>query len=401
MDMRSISRSFKVVAAVLFSSICMSQLQAQSFLSEYFETAAAAIPNRLTLSAFEEVRYNDNIHDSATRRVGSFINECGLSLDWYKNYENGKYGIIGDISYEYYDKDSHDENEFKWNLSPFILGGIDLLGNDRLMLTLSSRSINEKYDTSDTNHTTHIDNTIGLTYDMLKFARWGVALSAKYFNKHYTDSDYKDKSYQQYSFGVAPYYNLTEKIKLGIHNSYKEKVYKNNKSHDDSKTYAITPFIDYRQSSKFSAHLGAGLSRTEYKGRSKGTNGDGDWKPVANLTLRYFPVSNFYLTYFSDVEWEDTGSGRGGRMSYFNSLRATWQLTHRISFSPGVSIEIQDERNATYDSTEYSAFANLDYKISKRFSTYLGYEYEHTKYKYLSNRDYEVNEVWLGVKFTY
>ena len=152
MDMRSISRSFKVVAAVLFSSICMSQLQAQSFLSDYFETAAAAIPNRLTLSAFEEVRYNDNIHDSATRRVGSFINECGLSLDWYKNYENGKYGVIGDISYEYYDKDS-DESEFKWNISPFILGGIDLLGNDRLMLTLSSRSVNEKYDTSDTNHT--------------------------------------------------------------------------------------------------------------------------------------------------------------------------------------------------------------------------------------------------------
>ena len=220
MDMRSISRSFKVVAAVLFSSICMSQLQAQSFLSDYFETAAAAIPNRLTLSAFEEVRYNDNIHDSATRRVGSFINECGLSLDWYKNYENGKYGVIGDISYEYYDKDS-DESEFKWNISPFILGGIDLLGNDRLMLTLSSRSVNEKYDTSDTNHTTHIDNTIGLTYDMLKFARWGVALSARYFNKYYTDSDYKDKSYQEYSFGVAPYYNLTDKIKLGIRSSYK------------------------------------------------------------------------------------------------------------------------------------------------------------------------------------
>ncbi len=281
------------------------------------------------------------------------------------------------------------------------MGGIDLLGNDRLMLTLSSRSINEKYDTSDTNHTTHIDNTIGLTYDMLKYARWGVALSAKYFNKYYTDSDYKDKSYQEYRFGVAPYYNLTDKIKLGIHNSYKERMYRNNKTHDDSKTYEIAPFIDYRQSSKFSVHLGAGLSRTEYKGRSEGTNGDGDWEPLASLTFRYYPVSNFFLTYLSTIEWEDTGSGRGGRMSYYNSLRATWQLTHRISFSPGVSMEVQDERNSTYDSTEYAAFANLDYRISKHFSTYLGYEYEHTKYKYRSNRDYEVNEIWLGVKFTY
>ena len=180
MDMRSFSRSFKVVAGVLLSGICMSQLQAQSLLSDYFETAAAAIPNKLSLSAFEEVRYNDNIHNSATNKVGSFINECGLSLDWYKNYENGKYGVIGDISYEYYAKSS-DDSEFKWNISPFIMGGIDLLGNDRLMLTLSSRSVNERYDSSDTSRTTHIDNTIGLTYDLIKFARWGVVLSTKYF----------------------------------------------------------------------------------------------------------------------------------------------------------------------------------------------------------------------------
>ena len=400
MDMRSISRSFKVVAGVLLSGICMSQLQAQSFLSEYFETAAAAIPNKLSLSLFEEVRYNDNIHNRATNQVGSFINECGLSLEWYKNYENGKYGVVGDISYEYYAKSS-DDTEFKWNISPFIMGGIDLLGNDRLMLTLSSRSVNERYDSSDTNRTTHIDNRIGLTYDLLKFARWGVALSAHYFNKYYTDSDYKDKSYQSYKFGAAPYYNLTDKIKLGIHSSYSEKKYRNNKTHDDSKTYEIMPFIDYRQSSKFTVHLGVGASRTEYTGRSEGTNGDGDWEPVANMTFRYFPVRNFYFTYISSLEWEDTGSGRGGRVSYYNSLRATWQITHRISFSPGVSMDMRDERNAMYDCTEYSLFANLDYKISSRFSAYLGYEYEKNKYKYLSNRDYDVNECWLGVKFTY
>ena len=400
MDMRSISRSFKVVAGVLLSGICMSQLQAQSLLSDYFETAAAAIPNKLSLSAFEEVRYNDNIHNSATRKVGSFINECGLSLDWYKNYENGKYGIIGDISYEYYAKSS-DDTEFKWNISPFIMGGIDLLGNDRLMLTLSSRSVNERYDSSDTNRTTHIDNTIGLTYDLIKFARWGVVLSTKYYNKYYTDSEYKDKSYQRYTFGAAPYYNLTDKIKLGINNSYSEKKYRNNKSHDDSKTYEFMPFIDYRQSSKFSVHLAAGASRTEYTGRSEGTNGDGDWEPVANMTFRYYPVSNFLLSYISNLEWEDTGSGRGGRVSYYNSLRATWQITHRISFSPGVSMDIRDERNAMYDCTEYSIFANLNYNFSERFSVYLGYEYEKNKYKYLSNRDYDVNECWLGAKFTY
>ena len=400
MDMRSISRSFKVVVGVLLSSICLSQLQAQSFLSDYFETAAAAIPNKMTLSAFEEVRYNDNIHDSATRKVGSFINECGLSLDWYKNYENGKYGLIGDISYEYCEKDS-DESEFKWNISPFILGGIELFGTDRLMLTLSSRSVNEKYDSTDTNRTTHIDNTVGLTYDMLKFARWGVAFSAHYYNRYYTDSDYKDKSYQRYKFGVAPYYNLTQKIKIGINNSYSERKYRNNKSHDDSKTYEIMPFIDYRQSSKFSVHLGFGASRTDYTGYSKDTNGDGDWTPVANMTFRYYPVSNFFLSYLSSLEWEDTGSGRGGRTSYFNSLRATWQITHRISFSPGVSLDIRDERNAMYDCNEYTIFANLDYKFSKHFSAYLGYEYEKNKYKYLPRRDYDVNECWLGVKFVY
>ena len=400
MDMRSISRSFKVVAGVLISGICMSQLQAQSFLSEYFETAAAAIPNKLSLSAFEEVRYNDNIHNRANNQVGSFINECGLSLDWYKNYENGKYGVVGDISYEYYAKSS-DDTEFKWNISPFIMGGIDLLGNDRLMLTLSSRSVNERYDSSDTNRTTHIDNRIGLTYDLLKFARWGVALSAQYYNKYYTDSDYKDKSYQSYKFGAAPYYNLTDKIKLGIHSSYSEKKYRNNNSHDDSKTYEIMPFIDYRQSSKFTIHLGGGVTKTKYKGHSEDTDGNNEWQPSANITFRYFPVSNFLLTYVSSVDWEDSGSSRGGRMYYSNTLRASWQLTPRISFSPGVSMKMRDERNSIYDLTEYSFFANLNYQFSERISAYLGYEHEKNKYKYYSSRDYDVNECWIGVKFTY
>ncbi len=400
MDMRSISRSFKVVAAVLFSGICMSQLQAQSFLSDYFEAAAAALPNRMSLSVFEEVRYDDNIHDRANPKVGSFINEAGISLDWYKNYEGGMYGILGDISYEYCEKDS-DESEFKWNIAPFILGGIDLLGEDRLMFTLSSRSVNEKYDSSADERTTRIDNSVGVTYDMLKYARWGVALSAKYFNRYYTDSDYKQHSYQKYTFGVAPYYKLTEKIKLGINNSYSERKYRNNKAHDDSKTYQVMPFVDYRQSKQFSVHLGAGLSRTDYKGRSRNSNGDGDWEPVANLTFRYFPVSNFLLSYISTIEWEDSGSNRGGRVSYYNSLRATWQITHRISFTPGVSMDIDDERVSNYDNTEYTVFAHLDYKISERISTYLGYEYEHTKYKYNHDKDYEANEIWLGVKVSY
>ena len=44
---------------------------------------------------------------------------------------------------------------------------------------------------------------------------------------------------------------------------------------------------------------------------------------------------------------------------------------------------------------------NLNYNFSSRFSAYLGYEYETNKYKYTPRRDYDVNECWLGVKFTY
>ena len=401
MSMKVFSHSFRVVAGLFVFGLSISQIKAQSFLSEYFETAAATIPNKLTLSAFEEIRYKDNIHDSATNKTGSFINEAGLTLDWYRNFEGGKYGAIGSVSYEYYDKDSHDENDFHWNFSPFILGHIDLFGNDRLMLTLSSRSVNEKYDSADTNHTTHIDNRAGLTYDILKFARWGIILSSSYFNKYYTDSDYKDDSYQEYDLGASPYYNISNKIKIGVSNSYKERLYRNNKTHDDSKTYKIKPFIDYRPTEKFSVHLGAGFSCTEYKGRSEGTEGDGEWQPTASISLNYLPVSNFRITYLSSFEWEDASSGRGGRMSYFNSLRATWQLTERISFSPGVSIDQQDERNSNLDTTEYSVFANMGYSYSSHLSFYLGYEYEHTKYKYLPRRDYETNECWLGVRFSF
>lgn len=399
MSMRSLSRSLIVVTGVLFLGI--SQTRAQSLLNEYFETAEAAIPNRFSLSVFEEVRYKDNINSSASRKTGSFINEAGITLDWYRNLESSKYGIIGDISYEYYDKNSHDLNDFTWNISPFVLGNIDVFGNDSLMITLSSRSITEKYDSSDTTHTTHIDNSIGLTYDIFKFARWGIALSSRYNNKYYTDSQFKNNSYQAYQFGVAPYYKVSEKVKIGINNSYKERHYRNSRVHNDSKSYEVKAFVDYRQSSKFSIHLGAGASKTEYEGQSHKTNGDREWQPTVSATFRYTPATNFVFSYISSLEWEDTGSARGGRMAFYNSLRTTWQITQRISFSPGVSIEQQDERNSLTDTTEYSVFAHLDYDFSKRMSFYLGYEYEHTKYKYLSNRDYEANECWLGMRFSY
>lgn len=401
MSKKNFLRFFGTFAGCLFSLAVFSQLQAQSFLSDYFETAASAIPNKISVSAFEEVRYNSNVHDSATRKTGSFINEAGLTLDWYKNLEGLKYGLVGDISYEYYDKESHDLNDFNWTLSPFVLGHIDLLGNDRLMLSLISRSAKEKYDSSDTRHTTHIDNAVGLTYDILKYARWGVAFSARYFNKYYTSSEYKSNSYQQYKFGVAPYYKVSEKIKIGINNSYSERIYRNNKRHDDSKTLEIMPFIDYRASNLFSVHLGIGASRTEYKGESRHTKGNGDWQPAANLTVRYYPVSNFTISYISSFEWEDSGGSRGGRTSFYNSVRATWDLTEKISFSPGLSVDQQDEKNSNYDTTEYSIFANLDYQFSNHVSIYLGYEYEKTEYKHLSSRNYDVNECWMGVKVFY
>lgn len=401
MSKKNIFHFFRTFVGCLTFGACISQVQAQSILSDYFETAASAIPNKFSLSAFEEMRYNDNVHDSATNKVGSFINEAGITLDWYKNLEELKYGVIGDISYEYYDKDSHDLNEFNWNISPFVLGNIDVFGNDRLMLSLSSRSAKEKYDSSDTRHTTHIDNTIGLTYDILKYARWGVAFSARYFNKYYTDSEFRSSSYQDYNFGIAPYYKISEKIKIGINNSYSERVYRDNKRHDDSKTYEVLPFIDYRLSSNFSVHFGAGASKTEYEGRSSHTNGNGEWHPATNLIFRYFPVSNFNLSYISSFEWEDSGGGRGGRTSFYNAAFATWKITEKISFTPGVSMDQQDEKNSDYDSTEYVASAKLGYQFTNHVSVYLGYKYEKIKYKYVSSRDYDVNECWLGLKLSY
>ena len=215
-----------------------------------------------------------------------------------------------------------------------------------------------------TRNTKIIAVTSALPHEGKTFMTCNLARSFARDNKRIPD--YKNHSYQKYTFGVAPYYNLTEKIKLGVNNSYSERKYTNNKSHDDSKTYEIMPFVDYRQSRSFSVHFGAGVSHTDYTGRSQGTNGDGDWVPVANLTFRYFPVSNFFLSYISTIDWEDSGSQRGGRVSYYNSLRASWQITHRISFSPGVSMDIRDERVATYDATEYSVFAHLDYIMSER-----------------------------------
>lgn len=373
----------------------------QSTLMDYLETASSVVPNKMDVSLNVEGRYESNTHNRGRARgSSSCVLEGGLNLDVYRNINETKYGISGDIGYEYYTSDS-DLSDFDWNLSPFVLGAIDLLGNDRLMLRISSRAYEEKYDSVDTTRVRRYDNNLGLTYDMVRHERWGVALTADYGNIYYSGSDYSDRSHQTFRFGLAPYYKLSEKTRTGIRTTYKMTKYRGDEFNDDSKSLTFTAFADYRMSEKISAHVDGGFQRTRYEGNAEGTEGDDEFSPVASASVSYSPVSNITFTARSAYEWEDSTSASGGRSSWDNSLGMSWKMTQKLTLSQSVGVEDINEKNNDADSKEYSYDLRASYQLLPRMSVYSGYEYSRTTFKNGDYREYDCHEIYLGASYAF
>lgn len=374
----------------------------QSTLMDYLETASSVVPNKMDVSLSVEGRYESNIHNRGRARgSSSCVLEGALNLDIYRNInDTGKYGISGDIGYEYYTSDS-DLSDFDWDISPFVLGAIDLLGNDRLMLRISSRTHEEKYDSADTTRVRRYDNNLGLTYDMVRHERWGVAFTADYENIYYSDSDYKDRSHQIFQLGMAPYYKLSEKVRTGIRATYKMTKYRGDDFNDDSKSLTFTAFGDYRMSEKISAHIDGGFQRTRYEGGAEDTKGDDEFSPIASVSVSYSPVSNMTFTARSAYEWEDSTSASGGRSSWDNSLGMSWKMTQKLTLDQSIGVEDINEKNNDADSTEYSYDLRASYQFTQRISVYSGYEYSRTTFKNGDYREYDCHEIYLGARYSF
>ncbi|MBR0458574.1 MAG: outer membrane beta-barrel protein [Victivallales bacterium] len=374
-------------------------------LVDYFESAAQIFPNKLKIGAFQEFRYDDNVnHAPKGDELDSFISKTGISVDIFREQGNYNYGVKGDVSYNYYDHRSSDYNYVDWTITPHIAGNFGMRGGrDNLRISLTSRNRRERYDAANTEHVRHMSNALGLDYDMNVNDRVGVIFSADYKWDYYSQDEYKDRSKQNYGFSIAPYYIVSEKTKVGVKARYSATKYRNDKYANDSHSWDVGAFVDYKISSALFTSLEAGMRQKNYKGAADDSNKDSSWMSFVSAALNYKMNSNLAFRFRTHLGTEDSSSGRGLRDKWSNVLSAQWKVNEKLSFVPSVGYIVSDEKNYSDDTEEYVFDFRANYDLNDNISLYAGYKYDLVEFKYngFGCDDYDSNEVYVGLRWNF
>jgi len=391
-----------VVAACMFGFQAMA---ADYTLSDFFTAAASYTPNKLKASVFAEVGYDDNIHNAVHKyERDSLYLKAGVSADIYRTKGDISYGLLGQVSFDYYDHDAHDMNQFEWSLAPHLLGKFEVLGNDTLMISLRSRNKKEKIDAADTRYARKMVNGISLAYDINPHDKFGLAIDSSYDNTYYSQKEFKDHNKQDFDVAATPYYKISEKVKAGVSVGYSTTVYDKHDTYSDSKMLTIMGMVDYRMTDMFGINVKAGAQKKYMAGRARDCRYDRDFKPAATIALRYLPNKSMVTELRSHYGLDDGCSSRGIRTVWENSLGMIWSITEKITLAPRTGYYIHDEKERVADGLDTAEFfisTTAEYKFNEHFLTYLTYKYNNTQYKYDDDRDYDVNEVKFGVKYTF
>lgn len=386
------------LAAVAAFAVCMGASAATTQVDDYLADALSVIPDQCKLSVYEVVRFNDNIKNSAVHERESFEFKTGLNTTIFKKKGDLEYGINGDVSYDYYTHDSGELNQFDWNVLPYFKGMLDDINN--LKITVKSVSNVQSIDGRVAKFARHYDTGASATYEYVASGKTGVMLNADYLYKVYTQHEFKDRTYQNMEFSIAPYYNVTEKLRTGIRGVYSQRYYESTKQQNDSYKWTINAFAKYRMNAFFNLYTEAGLEKKAFEGKAKGTNGDRDWNGDFQVALNYLPTSRWNLQLRSKLASDDSFSGdRGMAYVWDNRITAKFDATKNLRFEAFAGLEQQDEKINSMDTDEWYFSFKTSYKFTENLSAFASYKYNNVQYKYNGDADYDVNEYSVGVSY--
>lgn len=385
------------------AAACMLSMDAKaitSTLSDYLHDAISVVPNKLELSVYESVMYNDNIKNSAVNEHDSFIFKTGILADVFRTHGDLEYGVIGDVAYEYYTRFSGDMNQFDWSVLPYFKGCLDDVQN--LKISISSVSNVTALEGPGAKFARHYDTGASAVYEFKASNKTGVILSGDYLYKYYTQKEFEDRTYQKMEFSVSPYYNVNSKLRTGIRAGYSQRFYDSNRINNDSYKWTINGFADYRMNPFLRLYTEAGVERKAYEGRAKDTKGDRDWNGDFQVRLTYTPHIRWTIQLNSYMRSDDSyASSRGLAYVWNNNVRVKYTATKKLDFVAFGGYEMQDEKNNAQDTGEWYASIRTNYKFSDRFAAYAAYKYNNVQYKYDGDGDYDVNEFTLGLSYKF
>lgn len=382
-------------------------------MTDSFDAAQKVLPDRLSLSLTEELRYNSNLYYAEAGERDSFVLSSKLGLDISKTTSLYSYSISGfSLGYDYYFNDYRSEtiSAPTFSIEPEFLAM--QLGSDKLTLMLRGKAAyaREKINNADLRYADHYTYGAGTVLDYKPNANYGVALSGDWQGEAYTKSEFKARDNNEFTVAAAPYWNVSPKTKLGLQLGRTWTIYDDNTQYDDSITNFANVFVNYRLAAKLHLTASVGGEWVEYEGDSDGSTGSEEWLWNYSLALNYTPVANWTFNWFvngthDDSYAYDTVTDRGARgmtMSTKLGMNAIWQVNRKLSVVQSASATINDEYNSNSDNTEYDYDITLNYALRDNVKLYLGYNYNYVTYKYNYgiNRDFDCHEAKIGVTFT-
>lgn len=382
-------------------------------MADSFDATKKVMPDRISLSLTEELRYNSNLYHAESGERDSMVLSSTLGMDISKTTSLYSYSISGlSIGYDYYFNDDRDEtiSAPTFNIEPEFLA-LQLAG-DKLTLRVHGKASysREKINNADLRYADHYTYGAGTVLDYKPNANYGVAFSGDWESEYYTKSEFKARDNNEFSVAAAPYWNVSPKTRLGLQLGRTWTVYNNDSQYNDSETNFANLFVNYRLAAKLHLTAAVGGEWVEYEGLSDGSTGSEEWLWNYSLALSYTPVANWTFNAFMNCTHDDsyaydavTNRGaRGMTMSTEVGLDATWQVNRKLSVVQGVSATQNDEYNSNSDNTEYDYDITLNYALRDNVKLYLGYNYNVVNYKYSYgiNRDFDSHEAKLGVTVT-
>ncbi|MBR4220718.1 MAG: hypothetical protein IKR81_06155, partial [Victivallales bacterium] len=170
---------------------------ASETLYDYFKTSVEAsagfLPNKLSLSIYEEVKFEDNQDNSPRRdREENLAVKTGVNASLTRTKGWVTYGADADASYEFWRRDADDKNGFDWSISPMLMLSVDSENSNlqNLKISFSSKSKYEKLSKTDRREARHIDNKLGIAYDFMAKGRFGNVITFDYEYDYYTKNKY-------------------------------------------------------------------------------------------------------------------------------------------------------------------------------------------------------------------
>ena len=367
-------------------------------LSSFIDSVSATIPNKLDWGLKSEVSYDSNLFsEPKSRRTDSFVWKNGVYANLHRQVESlGAYGLNGSVTYDYYTRKSSDKNDLTVDVFPYINGSIG--GGNYLTwsITMMGTAKRERMSSGDTRYARHYNYTISLGADYQYHPRWGVMGLTSYSWHHYPQSEFLSYSKQTIDVSIAPYYRISEKVRIGLRMALDSTYYRNHDTNDDSRRLRYTVFADWVPREYLSVYAEAGVEKSYYDGKTRDTNSERSYLPSGLVTVRYLPVQNFGVSYTSKISTKDSTTNRCLVVSYANYFTVNWEITKKIALFGSTGITVEDQKEGHADTREWFATTRLDYMYSERLRFYLGYEYTNVHYIHVHDNDYDSSVVKLG-----